>query len=320
MSKPSTERYSILVVPRFSSSVRRFEISRRWLHLLSLVAAASTVAFIAAVVGLVHYRQAFIATTDVRLEAASFQKERAALIAKIAHVGAAVERTDRLAARLKSAGVGSGAEVPGVGPIEPSDWLHAVRERPRLTTLGLDEALWRAPSTVDLAKLESTITKWNSRTEAAESVLHQAFAHQQDQLFLWSALPTIWPVHGWVTSEFGDRRVVHGGSRWHEGIDIAGPRGTPVIASGDGFVTYAGYRQGYGLALIIDHGYGVTTLYGHCSQLRVREGARVRRGDLIATVGSTGFSTGPHLHYEVHVDGVAIDPLHYIVEHFKTPA
>lgn len=125
--------------------------------------------------------------------------------------------------------------------------------------------------------------------------------------------PSAWPVSGVVSSEFGVRRhPISGNRQQHGGIDIAAPRGTPVTAPAKGVVAFAGERGGYGLTVIIDHGYGLRTLYAHNSRLHVREGDVVTRGDVIASVGSTGVSTGPHLHYEVIVNGKAVNPRSYL--------
>ena len=101
--------------------------------------------------------------------------------------------------------------------------------------------------------------------------------------------------------------------KMHEGLDIAAPPGTPIIAPADGTIKFAGERRGFGLTLEIDHGYGYTTLYGHCQRIDVEEGNRVTRGDVVAHVGSTGRSTGPHLHYEVRVSQIPVNPIHYIL-------
>lgn len=113
-----------------------------------------------------------------------------------------------------------------------------------------------------------------------------------------------WPVSGWISSSFGMRE---GGV--HEGLDIAADMGEPIRAMRDGRVSFSGSRGTYGLTVIIDHGDGLTTLYAHCSELLVKEGDRVSAGQLIARVGSTGRSTGPHLHLEVRLDGVPYDPV-----------
>ena len=99
--------------------------------------------------------------------------------------------------------------------------------------------------------------------------------------------------------------------RFHEGMDFTAPVGTDIFATGNGVVTYAGWRQGYGETVEIDHGFNYATRYAHCSKLFVRVGQKVKRGDVIALVGNTGKSTGPHVHYEVHYLGRPIDPRNY---------
>ncbi len=117
------------------------------------------------------------------------------------------------------------------------------------------------------------------------------------------------PLSGRLSSGFGYRiHPISRTRRMHTGIDIAAPTGSPIRAAGSGTVISAGWMRGYGLTVIIDHGGGRSTLYAHCSRVFVRAGQRVGTGDRIAAVGSTGFSTGPHLHFEVRIDGVPVDP------------
>jgi len=123
--------------------------------------------------------------------------------------------------------------------------------------------------------------------------------------------PEVYPVEGRVSSEFGARRdPIAGTHRHHNGLDIAAPEGTDIRAVRDGVVSFSGERGSYGNLVIIDHGDGLETRYAHCSELRVREGERVQAGDSIAAVGSTGRSTGPHLHLEARQNGEAVDPSH----------
>lgn len=123
--------------------------------------------------------------------------------------------------------------------------------------------------------------------------------------------PVGWPVVGVVTSEFGPRN-----GEFHPGFDIANIIGTPVFATGDGVVTFKGYVGSYGNMIEVDHGKGFTTLYAHLSRYEIATGDRVERGDVIGYIGNTGRTTGPHLHYEVHVNGVPVNPRPYIE---KTP-
>ncbi|HRJ26061.1 MAG TPA: peptidoglycan DD-metalloendopeptidase family protein [Fimbriimonadaceae bacterium] len=121
------------------------------------------------------------------------------------------------------------------------------------------------------------------------------------------------PVSGRITSGFGMRfHPILKQNRMHNGIDFAAPTGTPIVSVAPGVVLSAGYRRGYGNTVVIDHGGGMSTLYAHCSRLFVSEGQRVTRGQRIAAVGSTGLSTGPHLHFEVRIDGRPVDPRRYL--------
>ncbi len=125
-----------------------------------------------------------------------------------------------------------------------------------------------------------------------------------------SNMPSIWPATGVVTSPYGLR---WGGSDFHPGMDIANDLGTPIVATADGVVEYAGWDSGgYGNMVDINHGNGIMTRYGHASQVIVSSGQSVKRGQIIAYMGSTGFSTGPHVHYEVHVNGQKVNPISYL--------
>ncbi len=118
------------------------------------------------------------------------------------------------------------------------------------------------------------------------------------------------PVQGRITSGYGWRtHPIFGTRRFHNGVDIAAPTGTPIKAADCGRVIHAGWRGGYGLTVVVDHGGGLQTLYAHCSKLHVRRGQNVSRGQTIAAVGSTGWSTGPHLHWTVYRNGSTVNPL-----------
>ena len=124
------------------------------------------------------------------------------------------------------------------------------------------------------------------------------------------ASPSTWPVRGWVTREFNGKR----GDEYHPGIDIAAPHGHPIRAAGDGIVLVAGWNEEYGNFVLLEHGFGLTSLYGHNSSLSVRKEDRVRAGDPIAYLGNTGRSTGPHLHFEVRRSGIPEDPRSFLLD------
>ena len=120
----------------------------------------------------------------------------------------------------------------------------------------------------------------------------------------------IWPAQGPVVSGFGMRwHPILGGYRMHTGIDIGASYGSPIVASDDGIVLYVGWYGGYGNTVILDHGSGLSTLYAHCSAILVTQGQQVARGQAIARVGATGYATGPHLHFEIRVNGVPVNPM-----------
>lgn len=129
-----------------------------------------------------------------------------------------------------------------------------------------------------------------------------------------TTVPSIWPVAGELTDGFGGRRNPFGGSssEFHTGQDIATLWGTPVAAAANGTVIFAGSQNGYGQIVIIDHGNGLTTRYGHLSGIDVTVGQQIARGEQVGRVGSTGRSTGPHLHYEVRINDEPVDPLQYL--------
>jgi murein DD-endopeptidase MepM/ murein hydrolase activator NlpD len=129
-----------------------------------------------------------------------------------------------------------------------------------------------------------------------------------------ASTPSIWPAIGWISSRFGDRPDPLTGIRgFHPGLDISTDKGRPVVATADGVVESADWNGNYGNLLVIDHGFGITSRYGHLSAYAVRTGARVRRGDVIGYVGATGRTTGAHLHYEILANGQLIDPLGLLI-------
>ncbi len=146
------------------------------------------------------------------------------------------------------------------------------------------------------------------------SEVEKALAHRDE---VWAATPSISPAMGLMTDGFGGRPdPVTGRHALHRGLDISARRGTPVIAPADGVVVFTGLSGGLGKTIRIAHGLGYTTVYGHLDRIEVEPGEEVRRGAKIGALGNSGRSTGPHLHYEVHVDGEAVNPLYYILDSF----
>jgi murein DD-endopeptidase MepM/ murein hydrolase activator NlpD len=145
--------------------------------------------------------------------------------------------------------------------------------------------------------------------------INEAYDSASSQRARYAALPSIMPTKGWLTSAFARERehpILHL-ARPHEGMDLSAPMGTEIEAPAAGVVTQVSWVEGYGNMLTIDHGYGLVTRYAHCSKILVVRGQRVKRGQLVAKVGNTGLSTGPHLHYEVWVNGRPVNPMKYVL-------
>jgi murein DD-endopeptidase MepM/ murein hydrolase activator NlpD len=167
---------------------------------------------------------------------------------------------------------------------------------------------------IQLQATEQDMDKLLREAKLQRESFDEVVASLQEQKNRWNHTPSIQPSPGWIISPFGFRRdPLVGELRMHEGIDIAGPEGTIIVASADGVANFVGYRSNFGLCLEIDHGYGVTTRYAHCSMIKVEPGQSVSRGQVVALVGQTGRATGPHLHYEVVVNGKPVDPQDYIL-------
>lgn len=160
-----------------------------------------------------------------------------------------------------------------------------------------------APTDAALGVLSDLLGVLGSRLDSVRDSIERRQA-------LASATPSVWPVAGWLTSYFGNRKdPFTKGADFHPGLDISGDYGQPVLATADATVSSAAPNGAYGNMVILDHGYGIVTKYGHLSRFAVMSGQRVKRGDVIGYVGSTGRSTGTHLHYEIWMNGRLTNPM-----------
>jgi murein DD-endopeptidase MepM/ murein hydrolase activator NlpD len=166
---------------------------------------------------------------------------------------------------------------------------------------------------VVLGSLRQAAFDLNGEIASLEQRIDELRGKAEDAVSYSRARPSIWPAYGTITSVYGWRtHPITGRYHFHEGLDIGASYRTSIRATADGTVTFTGYQAGYGRSVRIRHGYGFETLYCHCSSVSVSTGQKVQRGDIIAYVGSSGSSTGPHLHYEVFKDGKRQDPMDYL--------
>ena len=307
LNEEQDARYKFQLVDRVTDTTRTVQLSRRGLRLLAvgagaivgIVAAASIFSIYTLTHSYLHEAEA----AQLR-EANRIQQEQIRQIAKKASaLGQEVDAIQRTEDGLRA--------LVGAPPAETDSAVQEGDAAPAPTG--------GAPHALTTDEVSEALTMLEERTAVRRTSIGQLAAMMQKDVpgassFLGGdtpvTTPTGWPTNGFISSGYGLR---WNGAEFHQGIDIAAEMGTPIVATADGVVTIAGWNAGgYGNMVDIDHGSGVSTRYGHASAVVVTVGQRVRRGQIIAYVGSTGHSTGPHLHYEVRLSGQPVNPTSYL--------
>ena len=166
-----------------------------------------------------------------------------------------------------------------------------------------------------IRQMHNSLDNLDTELAVDQKSKEELFKFLESQKILLASTPSTWPTRGWLSSGFGYRISPFTGKKeFHRGIDIATRMSAPILAPANGIVSSVGTDHGYGNVLSIRHGYGLVTKYAHIKKALVKKGQHVKRGETVALVGSSGRSTGPHLHYEVHLNRVAVDPRRYILE------
>lgn len=306
------ESYNVIVISKDNAKVRRWTVSKERIFGTLGVVVALTLFTVSVCIGLLHYRGESVMAKDFLNRGKRYERERIQLISHLTELETVVHDQESLVDRLEAmVGIHNHKGVQaGVGGAEP--------DRHSESPFHFASLVDKPEESLNAETLKAYHLKVIDMKEEARDVgkrLKGVLHFQPNDPLFWTSVPTISPLGGWVTSDFGMRRSPLSGQRqFHQGVDIASPFGSPVLATGDGVVTYAERAGGLGNKVVIDHGYGVSTVYGHNSQLLVNAGDKIKRGQLIAKVGSTGRSTGPHLHYEILVDGVPVNPKKFIFE------
>ena len=322
------DKFSLIVVSDETSPVRRYEIRKDLVRRSLWAAGVSVVLLLGLLVDYVRVRIDNHELDGLRQETVERRQQVAEFQTKLETVDEHLtrlqefERKVRIIANLPGSAAAGGAEITAVAPGDMD--LHGEG--------GLDEPLdadvpaTAGPSRVPKPAGDASVEDRVSLLKRAAEYLGEVAVGQQTNLEqLVNALegkhdhlassPSIWPAKGWLTSRYGHRISPFTGRRqFHAGIDIASARGTDVIAPARGRVVFAGPQGPLGNTVILDHGYGVRTHYGHNEELLVKRGQQVERGDRISRLGNTGRSTGPHLHYVVEVNGKTRNPLDYIFD------
>ena len=198
--------------------------------------------------------------------------------------------------------------IRGGAGLQPSSAVDGLIELNTSKSTDLDEQEL-------VAAVRDGIVWLAKEADVQEQTLQELALAAEQKSSRWAATPSIWPVKGWVTSGFGPRvSPFTEKPAWHDGLDIGAAANAPVQAPAQGRVTSVGFDSKLGNVVKLDHGFGIETLYGHLAKALVKEGQRVKRGDVVGLVGSSGLATGPHLHYMVKVNGQTFDPSKYILD------
>ncbi|MBI2828295.1 MAG: M23 family metallopeptidase [Acidobacteria bacterium] len=310
--KPSG-RYTILAADRSSGVLHRATVPVRPVAIAACIVLATPI-----LIGMGAAWKAYSNAADLRashqaleIENANYRQATEALAGQIASLQSAIadlgdrsaldpnlaRAMNRLPAIVKARAMGGTA--PGLGP----------------RTAGSQQDPTYATTLSALASPDDTFGLLRTLLEGLENRLHVVAGTVERRNALAAATPSIWPAYGWLSSGMGPRRdPITGGDDYHSGLDIAGERGEAVYATAAGTVRHVGRQGAYGNLIVIDHGFGLETRYGHLLKYLVKPGAKVQRGDVIAQVGATGRATGYHLHYEVVANGRLINPLRLLTQ------
>jgi murein DD-endopeptidase MepM/ murein hydrolase activator NlpD len=295
-----------MLVPHGSGASRAVELSQTVVK--TLVGIGGVVALLLLVLGGaalsrgVNVTRSRALERENRLLASEIQRLRDRLIGLQDTLNVFTEREQGLRLLAGLSPVDAGVQQAGIGG-PTGQWS----ERDSLAAAGPNGSMALA-ARVDMDQL-------TRRANILVRSIGEAYDSLSSHRARYAATPSVMPTKGWLTSAFARERahpILHL-SRPHEGIDVSAPMGTEIEAPAAGIVTKVDWVEGYGNMLTVDHGYGLVTRYAHCSKILVVRGQRVKRGQKIALVGSTGLSTGPHLHYEVWVNGRPADPMKYVL-------
>ena len=296
-----SKRYTIVLADRTTGVVRRFTISVK--------AATTVIAIATGLPMLIGVGAAFKSKYDV----AQLYASHATLELENANYRAATETLAGQIVALQTTMSDLGAKAALDPSLQNSmDRLPTVVKNRAMGGPTASAALTTV--TPGLASPENTFSVLKDLLQGLESRLQTVRSNVDKRNSLAAATPSIWPTHGWLSSSMGNRAdPLTGEKDFHPGLDITADKGDPVYATADGKVSSAAMAGNYGNLVVIDHGFGIETRYGHLSAFKVHDGQVVKRGDLLGLVGMTGRTTGAHLHYEVRANGRILNPLQLLL-------
>jgi murein DD-endopeptidase MepM/ murein hydrolase activator NlpD len=297
-------RWTLVLVPHGSEPSRIVEVSYNVLRAAALAVGGIVVLGVLAGYATISRTTELSRTARLQQENASLAREIGELHGRLVSLSDTITKISQRDARIRV--------LANLEPIDPQVQAAGIGGPAGTTDFNLTGVTGIARRSAEIrVDLGGLIRRAN--------LLASSFKEAADSLAFHSArlaaTPSIMPTQGWLSSAFSSMRahpILHT-ARPHEGIDVSAPMGSPIEAPAAGVVTYAGWETGYGNKITINHGFGIVTKFAHASKLLVRTGQRVSRGQRIALVGNSGLATGPHLHYEVHVNGRPVNPLKYVL-------
>jgi len=299
------KKYTIMILPDETTRVRKYRVPKSMVRGLLVVLAVAVLGLGYLVTDYYGVKKMVAELDRLRLEARQQQQQLVNFAKSFDDLQGEMTRLRQFDMKLRVM-----ADLDGV--VYPEQIMGIGGENPEPFNPLEGEVSFQDQTIVN--SMNRSLDRLKTEVSIQERSFQELVEYLEDQKSLLASTPSIWPVKGWLTSTFGYRSSPFTGRReMHKGLDIATRSGTPIIAPADGLVIFAGREGGFGNMVIIDHGYGITTRFGHCSSLESKLGQKVKRGDVIARVGNTGRSTGPHVHYEVAVNGVAVNPSRYIL-------
>jgi len=294
---------TLMVMQGPTGNIRKIQLRRSWLKKGAGGALIALCVIIGLSVDYVRVRVQLDELDDLRVESSEQREQIGEYSAQMGEIAQKLAQIDQLERKLRvitNLDPGDPMALPGIGGTGDED-------------LGADGG-WQPRSRRHKAMLEG-LGALAAAGSAKNTSLEGLLAHLEENSARLLRTPSIAPTKGWMTSTFGYRTSPFTGKReFHRGLDIAGRAGTPVLATADGVVQFAGARRALGKSVVLRHGYGVETKYGHLQEVLVQSGDKIRRGQKIGLMGSTGHSTGPHLHYQLEVNRKPVDPQNYILD------
>jgi len=301
--RTSRDHYTVLIVPQKKSMVRKISASSNVLRLMAVVGVIAAICFLYIFYEFLTAKKEIYELYELRKLSVAQQEQIHNMASKIGYFEQKLESLKEYEKKIRSM-----ADMDGVKKGERESYRGVggpIPDQERSTGSGSETAA--------IGQMNKSLDQLIYEASQQEKNFQEIIAFLEKRRSILARTPSIWPVEGWVTSGFGVRKSPFSFRKeFHSAIDIAARSGKEVVAPADGIVSEVERRSDMGNMVTLDHGNGITTSYAHLLKSQVHKGKNVRRGEVIGFIGSTGRSTGPHLHYSVHLNGVPVNPRKYL--------